>query len=102
MDLGTSLTLPFLTLSYLTLPYTLEYTTTTTTLTSSHHHCNKQTLPTQPILSHSLSLSYLLPGVPHSELRTLINESDENQDGVIQFKEFVPLAVDMIMTFTAR
>ena len=41
-------------------------------------------------------------GVPHNEMRMLINESDENQDGVIQFEEFVPLAVDMIMTFTAR
>ena len=41
-------------------------------------------------------------GVPHNEMRMLIDESDENQDGVIQFNEFVPLAVDMIMTFTAR
>jgi hypothetical protein len=41
-------------------------------------------------------------GVPHNELRMLINESDENQDGIIQYEEFVPLAVDMITTFTAR
>ena len=41
-------------------------------------------------------------GVPHNEMRMLINESDENQDGVIQFDEFVPLAVDMIIIFTAR
>ena len=25
-------------------------------------------------------------GVPHNELRMLINESDENQDGIIQYQ----------------
>ena len=47
-------------------------------------------------------LNKLHLGISHNELGLLINEADENQNGVIEFNEFVPLAVDMIMSFKAR
>ena len=47
-------------------------------------------------------MSKLHLGISHNELGLLINDADENQNGVIEFNEFVPLAVDMIMSFKAR
>ena len=40
-------------------------------------------------------------GINKSELRFVIQEADENENGVVEFEEFVPLAVDMIQSFRA-
>ena len=47
-------------------------------------------------------LSKLELGISHNELGLLINDADENQNGVVEYSEFVPVAVDMILSFRAR
>jgi Ca2+-binding EF-hand superfamily protein len=47
-------------------------------------------------------LSKLELGISHNELGLLINEADDDHNGVVDYKEFVPLAVDMIIAFRAR
>ena len=41
-------------------------------------------------------------GITPQELRFVIAEADENENGFIDYQEFVPLAVDMIQAFKAR
>ena len=41
-------------------------------------------------------------GISPEELRFVISEADEDENGYIDYKEFVPLAVDMIQAFVAR
>ena len=41
-------------------------------------------------------------GISHRELRLLITEADIDESGVVEYAEFVPLAVDMIMSFKAK
>lgn len=41
-------------------------------------------------------------GITAQELRFVIAEADENENGFIDYHEFVPLAVDMIQAFRAR
>ena len=41
-------------------------------------------------------------GISPQEMRFVISEADENEDGVVDYKEFVLLAVDMIQSFRAR
>lgn len=41
-------------------------------------------------------------GITPQELRFVIAEADENENGFIDYAEFVPLAVDMIQAFRAR
>lgn len=41
-------------------------------------------------------------GITPQELRFVIAEADENENGFIDYHEFVPLAVDMIQAFRAR
>ena len=41
-------------------------------------------------------------GITSQELRFVISEADENADGVVDYEEFVPIAVDMILAFRAR
>jgi len=43
-----------------------------------------------------------LSGISPQELRFIISEADENENGFIDYHEFVPLAVDMIQAFKAR
>jgi hypothetical protein len=35
-------------------------------------------------------------GISPQELRFVISEADENENGVVDYEEFVPLAVDLI------
>ena len=41
-------------------------------------------------------------GISPQELRFVISEADENENGVVDYEEFVPLAVDLIQSFRAR
>lgn len=41
-------------------------------------------------------------GISPQELRFVISEADENENGVVDYDEFVPLAVDLIQSFRAR
>lgn len=41
-------------------------------------------------------------GISSQELRFVISEADENENGVVDYEEFVPLAVDLIQSFRAR
>jgi Ca2+-binding EF-hand superfamily protein len=41
-------------------------------------------------------------GISSQELRFVISEADENENGVIDFDEFVPVAADLIQSFRAR
>lgn len=41
-------------------------------------------------------------GITSSELRFVIQEADSNNNGLVEFAEFVPLAVDLILSFRAR
>jgi Ca2+-binding EF-hand superfamily protein len=41
-------------------------------------------------------------GISSQEMRFVISEADENENGVVDYCEFVPLAVDMIQSFRAR
>ena len=41
-------------------------------------------------------------GVSKQELRFVISEADDNGNGVVDFDEFVPLAVDLIQSFSAK
>lgn len=41
-------------------------------------------------------------GISSQELRFVISEADENDNGLVEYDEFVPLAVDMIQSFRAR
>ena len=41
-------------------------------------------------------------GISPQEMRFVISEADENEDGVVDYKEFISLAVDMIQSFRAR
>ncbi len=41
-------------------------------------------------------------GITKQELKFVVSEADENDDGLIAYNEFVPLAVDMILAFRAR
>jgi molybdopterin converting factor small subunit len=41
-------------------------------------------------------------GISAQELRFVISEADENENGVVDYEEFVPLAVDLIQSFRAR
>lgn len=41
-------------------------------------------------------------GISSQELRFVISEADENENGVVDYHEFIPLAVDMIQSFRAR
>ena len=36
------------------------------------------------------------------DMATLIAMADENQDGKIQYDEFIPIGIDLIKTFIAR
>lgn len=41
-------------------------------------------------------------GISGHELRMIIAEADENDDGVIDYREFVPVAIELIQSFKAR
>lgn len=41
-------------------------------------------------------------GISSQEMRFVISEADENEDGVVDYNEFIALAVDMIQSFRAR
>lgn len=41
-------------------------------------------------------------GISAQELRFVIQEADENENGFVDYTEFIPLAVDMILSFHAR
>ena len=41
-------------------------------------------------------------GITSQEIKFVISEADENDDGFIAYNEFVPVAVDMILAFRAR
>jgi Ca2+-binding EF-hand superfamily protein len=41
-------------------------------------------------------------GISNQELQFIISEADQNDNGVVDYNEFVPLAVDMIQSFRAR
>ncbi|CAM9232845.1 unnamed protein product, partial [Ectocarpus fasciculatus] len=41
-------------------------------------------------------------GISSQELRFVISEADENQNGFVDYNEFIPLAVDMILAFHSR
>ena len=55
---------------------------------------------------HLTSLYHLPPSLPTGispqELRFVISEADENENGLVDYEEFVPLAVDLIQSFRAR
>jgi Ca2+-binding EF-hand superfamily protein len=40
-------------------------------------------------------------GISAQELRYVISEADENENGYVDYEEFIPLAVDMIITYDA-
>eukprot|EP01038_Epipyxis_sp_PR26KG_P005066 gene5066-7070_t len=41
-------------------------------------------------------------GISPQELRFVISEADENDNGLVDYNEFVPLAIDLIQSFRAR
>ena len=41
-------------------------------------------------------------GLPNADVRRIMSEADENDDGYIEYHEFVPLAVDVIDTIYAK
>ena len=41
-------------------------------------------------------------GIEAHELRLVMAEADDNDDGVIDYDEFVPIAIDLIKAFKAR
>jgi hypothetical protein len=41
-------------------------------------------------------------GLPNADVRRIMSEADENDDGYIEYHEFVPLAVDVIDTICAK
>ena len=41
-------------------------------------------------------------GIGGSDLRTVLDEADDNGNGVVDYDEFIPLAIDMILAFRAR
>lgn len=41
-------------------------------------------------------------GISYQELRFIISEADDNDNGVVDYAEFVPLAVDLLQSFRAR
>ena len=45
--------------------------------------------------------NYINIGISHQELRFVIQEADDNENGVVEFEEFVPLAVDLIQSYRA-
>ena len=51
---------------------------------------------------HLTSLPPSSIGISPQELRFVISEADENENGLVDYEEFVPLAVDLIQSFRAR
>lgn len=45
------------------------------------------------------TLSY---GLSENDIKTLVALADENEDGLIDWEEFVPIAIESIQTFFAR
>jgi hypothetical protein len=47
-------------------------------------------------------LIMLITGCAHRQIREVMCEADENDDGVIEYKEFVPFMVDIIQGMQVR
>ena len=41
-------------------------------------------------------------GLTESSLRKVMSEADENDDGIIEYREFIPIAVDLLMAVLAK
>ena len=42
------------------------------------------------------------PPCPHRQMRKILSEADENDDDVIQYREFLPVMVDLLQTVKVR
>jgi hypothetical protein len=67
-------------------------------------HDNTDLLPLKPGITTIAfgTLDKFDLNVSPQQLRFVVSDADENEDGVIDIMEYIPLAVDVILTFGAR